>query len=77
MDESTAGKTNFNNQEKKLTSEIVPFVLGKETFNNLSSFVGTVTYCFNCTHSQRHVYKSLFTLRSQVSFHLMKETHGL
>ena len=47
MDESASGKTNFYNQEKKLTSEIVPSVLGKETFNNLSSIVGTVTCCFD------------------------------
>lgn len=44
MDEFATGKTNVYNEEKKLTSEIVPSVFAKETFNEFSSFPGTVSF---------------------------------
>ena len=44
MDEFAAGKANVYNKEKKLTSETVPSVFAKETFNEFSSFPGTVSF---------------------------------
>ena len=46
MDEFATGKANVYNEEKKLTSEIVPSVFAKETFNEFSSFPGTVCLLF-------------------------------
>ena len=70
MDESASGKTNFYNQEKKLTSEIVPSVLGKETFNNLSPIVGTVTYVVLMIH---HSYKGFKCHRPYINTSFIKK----
>ena len=55
MDEFATGKANVYNEEKKLTSEIVPSVFAKETFNEFSSFPGTVCLLFflsNIIHNE-------------------------